>query len=588
MSTLKSFQSWNWLSKNPFCLIGEQRDHLRSSASLRPLSFLHSKNLSKPGTRRNIGELVCKEQLNHMTSCHALTVVASAAAAAPARTTLVAPSLSPNSERIDQLFRDQNYATELGSKDLAIALEIPAQYERRSTPPAITSTTPTGLCEATVRLISAAHEEPDWLLQFRLEAFAQWQKMREPTWSDTQHPPINFQDIPFYSRSPDHEEQEESRDNLFEEDALQHQQLGSTDFRPVSIANTQGEALEQAGVIFCTIFEAVHKYPELVKQYLGKVVPSSDNYYAALNAAVFSDGSFCYVPRDTICPMEVANLLKINEMKIGQFERTLIVADEGSFVSYMAGCTAPTYDDNQLHVSVVELHCAKAAEIKYSTVQNWASCRSSVEDDDSSETAAAPEGIHNFVIKRGLCEGERSKITWTQVELGAAITWKYPSVVLKGDNSVAEFYSVVLTKDKQQAETGAKMIHVGKNTRSRIVAKGIAGDSSLNCYRGLVEVQSSAHDARNFSRCDSILIGDEARSNTYPYIEVKDPTARVQHEASTSKIGKDQIFYFQQRGIDCAKAVSTLMGAFCCEVFEELPLELASEVNQLMRSKLAD
>jgi FeS assembly protein SufB len=343
----------------------------------------------------------------------------------------------------------------------------------------------------------------------------------------------------------------------------------------VSIATTHRKTLLAAGVIFCSISEAVREYPELVKKYLGRVVPVADNYYAALNSAVFSDGSFCYVPKDTVSPMEISTYFRINAMETGQFERTLIVADERSFVSYLEGCTAPSYDKNQLHAAVVELYCAEGAEIKYSTVQNW-----------YAGDAEGKGGIYNFVTKRGLCDGDRSKISWTQVETGSAITWKYPSVVLKGNNSIGEFYSVALTNNRQQADTGTKMIHVGKNTRSRIVSKGISAGNSVNCYRGLVQMQPSAHNARNFSQCDSMLIGDEAGANTYPYIQVKDPTARVEHEASTSKIGEDQLFYFQQRGIDGEKAVAAIIGGFCRDVFKELPLEFAAEVNQLMSLKL--
>jgi len=449
-------------------------------------------------------------------------------------------------------------------------------------------TIPKGLSEETVRLISARKKEPEWMLQFRLNAYKQWLKMKEPKWSDVRHPPIDFQDMCYYSE-PKQKETKQSLDEVDPDLLETFQKLGiplteqkrlanvavDAVFDSVSIATTHRKTLLEAGVIFCSISEAVREYPELVKKYLGRVVPVADNYYAALNSAVFSDGSFCYVPKDTVSPMEISTYFRINAMETGQFERTLIVADERSFVSYLEGCTAPSYDKNQLHAAVVELYCAEGAEIKYSTVQNW-----------YAGDAEGKGGIYNFVTKRGLCDGERSKISWTQVETGSAITWKYPSVVLKGNNSIGEFYSVALTNNKQQADTGTKMIHVGKNTRSRIVSKGISAGNSVNCYRGLVQMQPSAHNARNFSQCDSMLIGDEAGANTYPYIQVKDPTARVEHEASTSKIGEDQLFYFQQRGIDAEKAVAAIIGGFCRDVFKELPLEFAAEVNQLMSLKL--
>jgi len=447
---------------------------------------------------------------------------------------------------------------------------------------------PKGLSEETVRLISARKKEPEWMLQFRLNAYKQWLKMKEPKWSDIRHPPIDFQDMCYYSE-PKQKETKQSLEEVDPDLLETFQKLGiplteqkrlanvavDAVFDSVSIATTHRKTLLDAGVIFCSISEAVREYPELVKKYLGRVVPVADNYYAALNSAVFSDGSFCYVPKDTVSPMEISTYFRINAMETGQFERTLIVADERSFVSYLEGCTAPSYDKNQLHAAVVELYCAEGAEIKYSTVQNW-----------YAGDAEGKGGIYNFVTKRGLCDGNRSKISWTQVETGSAITWKYPSVVLKGNNSIGEFYSVALTNNKQQADTGTKMIHVGKNTRSHIVSKGISAGNSVNCYRGLVQMQPSAHNARNFSQCDSMLIGDEAGANTYPYIQVKDPTARVEHEASTSKIGEDQLFYFQQRGIDAEKAVATIIGGFCRDVFKELPLEFAAEVNQLMSLKL--
>ncbi|BBM97558.1 Fe-S cluster assembly protein SufB [Marchantia polymorpha subsp. ruderalis] len=447
---------------------------------------------------------------------------------------------------------------------------------------------PKGLSEDTVRFISAKKKEPEWMLQFRLSAFRQWLKMKEPTWSDNRYPTIDFQDICYYSE-PKQKEKKASLDEVDPDLLETFEKLGipiteqkrlanvavDAVFDSVSIATTHRKTLMASGVIFCSISEAIREYPDLIKKYLGKVVPVADNYYAALNSAVFSDGSFCYIPKDTVSPMEISTYFRINAMETGQFERTLIIADDRSFVSYLEGCTAPSYDKNQLHAAVVELYCGEGAEIKYSTVQNWYA---------GNEQGVG--GIYNFVTKRGLCDGKSSKISWTQVETGSAITWKYPSVVLKGDNSVGEFYSVALTNNMQQADTGTKMIHVGKNTKSRIVSKGISAGRSVNCYRGLVQVQPTAHNARNFSQCDSMLIGDEAGANTYPYIQVKDPTARVEHEASTSKIGEDQLFYFQQRGIDAEKAVAAIIGGFCRDVFNELPLEFAAEVNQLMSLKL--
>eukprot|EP00850_Spirogloea_muscicola_P001237 SM000004S15107 [mRNA] locus=s4:1194382:1197354:- [translate_table: standard] len=449
-------------------------------------------------------------------------------------------------------------------------------------------TIPKGLSEETVRLISAKKREPEWMLEFRLRAYCHWLTMTEPTWSDNKYPHINFQDLAYYSE-PKMKDKKASLDEVDPELLRTFDKLGislneqkrlanvavDAVFDSVSIATTFRKELGRAGVIFCSISEAVREYPDIVRKYLGKVVPIADNYYAALNSAVFSDGSFCYIPKDTVSPMELSTYFRINASETGQFERTLIVADDNSYVSYLEGCTAPAYDKNQLHAAVVELFAGEGAEIKYSTVQNW-----------YAGDANGAGGIYNFVTKRGLCDGKSSKISWTQVETGSAITWKYPSVVLKGDGSKGEFYSVALTNNRQQADTGTKMIHVGKNTRSRIVSKGISAGNSLNCYRGLVQIQPTAHGARNHSQCDSMLIGDQAGANTYPYIQVKDPTARVEHEASTSKIGEDQLFYFQQRGIDAEKAVGMIISGFCREVFNELPLEFAAEVNQLMSLKL--
>ncbi|KAL4423806.1 hypothetical protein ABPG75_012434 [Micractinium tetrahymenae] len=447
---------------------------------------------------------------------------------------------------------------------------------------------PKGLSEDVVRAISAKKEEPEWLLDFRLKAYRKWLTMAEPAWSDNRYPPIDYQNLSYYS-APKAVEKKKSLDEVDPELLATFDKLGiplneqkrlanvavDAVFDSVSIATTFREELAKAGVIFCSISEAVKEYPDLVRKYLGSVVPVGDNYFAALNSAVFSDGSFVYIPKGVRSPMELSTYFRINASETGQFERTLIVAEEGAYVSYLEGCTAPAYDENQLHAAVVELSTAKDAEIKYSTVQNW-----------YAGDAEGRGGIYNFVTKRGICLGDNSKISWTQVETGSAITWKYPSVVLKGDNSVGEFYSVALTNNKQQADTGTKMVHVGKNTRSRIVSKGISAGQSVNAYRGLVQVQPTAVGARNYSQCDSMLIGDRAGANTYPYIQVREPSARVEHEASTSKIGEDQLFYFQQRGIEVDDAVGMIISGFCREVFNELPLEFAQEVNQLMSLKL--
>ncbi|KAL2467149.1 UPF0051 protein ABCI8 [Abeliophyllum distichum] len=449
-------------------------------------------------------------------------------------------------------------------------------------------TIPKGLSEETVRLISSRKKEPDWMLEFRLKSYEKFVNMKEPKWSDNRYPEIDFQDLCYYSE-PKNKPTLNSLDEADPELVRYFDKLGvplnernrlanvavDAVLDSVSIATTHRKTLEKAGVIFCSISEAIREHPELVMKYLGRVVPPEDNFYASLNSAVFSDGSFVYIPKNTKCPMQISTYFRINAMETGQFERTLIVADEGSFVEYLEGCTAPSYDTNQLHAAVVELYCHKGAEIKYSTVQNWYAG-----DEDGKG------GIYNFVTKRGLCAGPRSKISWTQVETGSAITWKYPSVILEGDESVGEFYSVALTNNYQQADTGTKMIHKGKNTRSRIISKGISAGHSRNCYRGLVQVLSNAHNARNSSQCDSMLIGDNAAANTYPYIQAKNPTARIEHEASTSKIGEDQLFYFQQRGIDYEKAMAAMISGFCRDVFNELPDEFGAEVNQLMSLKL--
>ncbi|MCT7982692.1 Fe-S cluster assembly protein SufB [Laspinema sp. A4] len=449
-------------------------------------------------------------------------------------------------------------------------------------------TLPPGINEDVVRLISAKKEEPEFMLEFRLRAFRQWQKMADPTWAHVNYPKINYQDIIYYS-APKKKQKLNSMDEvdpailetfeklgipLSEQKRLSNVAVDAV-FDSVSIATTFREKLAEEGVIFCSISEAVKEYPELVKQYLGSVVPIADNYFAALNSAAFSDGSFVYIPKGVKCPMELSTYFRINNGESGQFERTLIIAEEGSHVSYLEGCTAPMFDTNQLHAAVVELVALDNAEIKYSTVQNWYA------GDENGKG-----GIYNFVTKRGLCKGKNSKISWTQVETGSAITWKYPSCMLVGDNSVGEFYSVALTNNKQQADTGTKMIHIGKNTRSTIISKGISAGNSSNSYRGLVKVSPKAQGARNYSQCDSMLIGDNAQANTFPYIQVENDTAKVEHEASTSKIGEDQLFYFAQRGISPEDAVSMMISGFCKDVFNQLPMEFAVEADRLLSLKL--
>lgn len=450
-------------------------------------------------------------------------------------------------------------------------------------------TIPRGLDEDVVRLISAKKNEPEFMLEFRLKAYRQWQKMTEPTWPNVKYPPINYQDIIYYSAPKRKTEKLNSLEEvdptlletfeklgipLSEQKRLANVAVDAI-FDSVSVATTFKEKLAKDGVIFCSISEALREHPELVQKYLGSVVPVADNYFAALNAAVFSDGSFVYIPKGVKCPMELSTYFRINSGDTGQFERTLIVAEEGSYVSYLEGCTAPMYDSNQLHAAVVELVALDNAEIKYSTVQNW-----------YAGDANGKGGIYNFVTKRGLCQGVNSKISWTQVETGSAITWKYPSCVLVGDNSVGEFYSVALTNNMQQADTGTKMIHVGKNTRSTIISKGISAGNSSNSYRGLVKVNPKAQGARNYSQCDSMLIGDNAHANTFPYIQVQNNTAKVEHEASTSKIGEDQLFYFAQRGISAEDAISMMISGFCKDVFNQLPMEFAVEADKLLSLKL--
>lgn len=450
-------------------------------------------------------------------------------------------------------------------------------------------TIPRGLSEDVVRLISSKKNEPEFMLQFRLKAYRQWLKMAEPTWPHVHYPAIDYQQIIYYSAPKQKPKKLNSLEEVdptlletFEKLGIplsEQKRLGNVAvdavFDSVSIATTFREKLAKDGVIFCSISEAVKDYPELIEKYLGSVVPVGDNFFAALNSAVFSDGSFVYIPKGVKCPMELSTYFRINNGDSGQFERTLIVAEENSSVSYLEGCTAPMFDTNQLHAAVVELVALDNADIKYSTVQNW-----------YAGDAEGKGGIYNFVTKRGLCQGVNSKISWTQVETGSAITWKYPSCVLVGDNSVGEFYSVALTNNKQQADTGTKMIHVGKNTRSTIISKGISAGKSANSYRGLVKMGPNSKGSRNYSQCDSMLIGDNAQANTFPYIQVQNNTAKVEHEASTSKIGEEQLFFFAQRGISAEDAISMMISGFCKDVFNQLPMEFAAEADKLLSLKL--
>ncbi len=452
-----------------------------------------------------------------------------------------------------------------------------------------TDKAPKGLNEDIVRLISAKKNEPEWLLEYRLKAYRHWTKMEEPTWAHVEYPPIDFQDIHYYA-APKKKPQYESLDEVDPELLRTFEKLGiplqeqkmlagvavDAVIDSVSVKTTYKEKLKELGIIFMSFSEAVQEHPDLVRTYMGKVVPYTDNYYSALNAAVFTDGSFVYIPKGVRCPMELSTYFRINEQNTGQFERTLIVAEEGSYVSYLEGCTAPMRDENQLHAAVVELLAMDDAEIKYSTVQNWY----------PGDFETGKGGIYNFVTKRGLCEGKRSKISWTQVETGSAITWKYPSVILKGDYAEGKFYSVAVTNGKQQADTGTKMTHIGKNTKSLIVSKGISAGKSNNSYRGLVKIMKGAQNARNFSQCDSLLIGDRCGAHTFPYIEVGNPTGTVEHEATTSKIGEDQIFYCQQRGMDEEKAVGMIVNGYAREVLNQLPMEFAVEAQKLLSISL--
>jgi|TARA_B110000977_G_scaffold196800_1_gene277945 Fe-S cluster assembly protein SufB len=447
---------------------------------------------------------------------------------------------------------------------------------------------PKGLNENTIRMISAKKNEPEWLLEFRLKSYAAWLNMTEPTWANVHYPKINLQEISYYA-SPKQKPKLNSMDDVDPELLRTFEKLGvplhermalagvavDVIFDSVSVATTYKHKLAEVGIIFCSMSEAVLEHPELVQKYLGTVIPSGDNFYAALNSAVFTDGSFCFIPKGVKCPMDLSTYFRINTEETGQFERTLIIAEEGASVSYLEGCTAPAFSSNQLHAAVVELVALDNADIKYSTVQNWYA---------GDENGVG--GVFNFVTKRGLAKGVNSRISWTQVETGSAITWKYPSVVLRGDNSVGEFYSVAVTNHLQQADTGTKMIHIGKNTRSTIVSKGISAGRSSNSYRGLVRMTPTAANARNYSQCDSMLIGDQSGANTFPYIQVRNNTAQVEHEASTSKIGEDQLFYFAQRGVSAEAAVSMIINGFCKDVFQQLPMEFAVEATNLLSFKL--
>ena len=462
---------------------------------------------------------------------------------------------------------------------------LDAGYEYGFVTEISSDTLPPGLDESTIRAISAKKDEPDWLLEWRLEAFRHWQTLDEPDWAHINKPKIDFQAISYYSAPNSMKETPESLDDIDPEIRETYNKLGipieeqmalagiavDAVFDSVSVATTFREKLAESGVIFSSISEAVHDHPELVKQYLGSVVPYRDNFFACLNAAVFSDGTFVYIPKGVKCPMELSTYFRINERNTGQFERTLIVAEDDSYVSYLEGCTAPMRDENQLHAAVVELVAKTDATIKYSTVQNW------YPGDEQGKG-----GIYNFVTKRGDCRGDRSRISWTQVETGSAITWKYPSCILRGSDSVGEFYSVAVARGMQQADTGTKMIHMGKNTKSTIVSKGISAGQGQNAYRGLVRITPRAENARNHTQCDSLLIGDKCGAHTFPYIENRNPSAKLEHEATTSKIGEDQLFYCRQRGLSEEDAVSMIVNGFCKEVFNELPMEFAVEAQKLL------
>ena len=462
-----------------------------------------------------------------------------------------------------------------------------AEYKYGFTTDVESDTIPKGLNEDVIRLISKKKEEPQWLLKHRLKAFESWKKMEEPDWANIKYKKPNYQDIIYYA-APKQKKELKSLDELDPEMKKTFDKLGisideqkklagvAVDFvmDSVSVATSFKDKLGELGIIFCSISEAVKEHPELVKKYLGKVVPTTDNFFSALNSAVFTDGSFCYIPKGVRCPMELSTYFRINQAGTGQFERTLVIADEGSYVSYLEGCTAPMRDENQLHAAVVELIAMDDAEIKYSTVQNW-----------YPGDANGVGGVFNFVTKRGICH-HRSKISWTQVETGSAVTWKYPSCILKGDHSIGEFYSVAVTNNYQQADTGTKMIHLGKNSKSTIISKGICAGKSEGSYRGLVKIQKNAENARNFSQCDSLLMGNKCGSHTFPYIEVKNKSAKIEHEATTSKIGEDQIFYCNQRGIGTEEAIALIVNGYCKDVLNQLPMEFAVEAQKLLAISL--
>jgi Fe-S cluster assembly protein SufB len=483
-------------------------------------------------------------------------------------------------------FRPRHAIEETMTSDPITAQDIAQREYRAGFVTDIESeTVPVGLSEDVIRLISDKKGEPEWLLEWRLKAYRHWLTMTEPTWANVHHPPIDYQAIAYYSAPKQKKDGPKSLADVDPKLLETYEKLGvplheraklagvavDAVFDSVSVATTFRAKLEEVGVIFCSFSEAVQKHPELVRKWLGTVVPYTDNFFATLNSAVFTDGSFCYIPKGVRCPMELSTYFRINAANTGQFERTLIIAEEGAYVSYLEGCTAPIRDENQLHAAVVELVALDHAQIKYSTVQNW-----------YPGDKEGKGGIYNFVTKRGKCLGRASKISWTQVETGSAITWKYPSCILQGDDSVGEFYSVAVANNYQQADTGTKMIHIGKNTRSTIISKGISAGHGQNTYRGLVRIGKAAESARNYSQCDSLLLGDKCGAHTFPYIEVLNSTAQMEHEASTSKIGEDQLFYFQQRGVSPEDAVSMIVNGFCKEVFKELPMEFAVEAQKLL------
>ena len=476
----------------------------------------------------------------------------------------------------------------MGSNDLPLQQHLSSEYRWGFTTDIEQEVVPEGLDEDVIRLISAKKNEPEFMLEWRLNAYRHWRTLEEPKWSSVQYPPIDYQAIHYYA-APKQTKRPKSLDEVDPKLLETYEKLGiplaeraalagvavDAVFDSVSVATTFKDRLEKLGIIFCSFSEALQKHPELVRQYLGSVVPFSDNYFAALNSAVFSDGSFVYVPKGVRCPMELSTYFRINARNTGQFERTLIIADEGAYVSYLEGCTAPSRDENQLHAAVVELIAMKDAQIKYSTVQNW-----------YPGDAEGRGGIYNFVTKRGECRGERSRISWTQVETGSAITWKYPSCILRGDDSVGEFYSVALTNNLQQADTGTKMIHIGRRTRSTIVSKGISAGRGRNAYRGLVRILDKAEGARNHTQCDSLLMGPDCAAHTFPYIEVKNPSAQVEHEATTSRVSEEQLFYLRSRGLTEEDAVNMIVNGFCKAVFKELPMEFAVEAQKLLSVSL--